>query len=323
MMSSPSSSSHSHDASPHACCLIPFPFLLLPFFCFLFFSFHLSSSPLGTGVGFLSLRGTDAVPVRVLGFWHQKLTLLSRRKKNYWKAIKQFTDSTGSLENLARQTDKNQRRLALERTAKVTPLKTARLGQCHRHRGLQPPLPLDCAEKVSTHSEDLFHSLQIPSPDTWPDLQEHGRRPSSDQKEGEGVPSQSQSWAAYLESRSQETLEIRKSHVSQTPLALNPPYSWPVGITWGKGKLWGSIQINSASSGETKYNVKCSWCFSSDSWRSYFLRPWSWTKPGAAVANVNTLCLQVLFSQLKFRLLNSIPLTSYILTLNGTRAATF
>ena len=28
-----------------------------------------------------SWRGTDAVPVRVLGFWHQKLTLLSRKKK--------------------------------------------------------------------------------------------------------------------------------------------------------------------------------------------------------------------------------------------------
>ena len=28
-----------------------------------------------------SWAGTDAVPVRVLGFWHQKLTLLSRKKK--------------------------------------------------------------------------------------------------------------------------------------------------------------------------------------------------------------------------------------------------
>lgn len=57
----------------------------------------------------------------------------------YWKALKQLTESTGSLENLARPTGKNPRRLAPEKTAKVTPLKNHSVGTVP-----SAPQPLCC-----------------------------------------------------------------------------------------------------------------------------------------------------------------------------------
>lgn len=82
--------------------------------------------------------------------------------------MEQFTDSMGSLENLAWPTGKNRRRLAAEETAKVTTLKTTQLGQCHRHHGhqlLMATAPtLYSTEKVCPGSEGSLRSLQIPSP---------------------------------------------------------------------------------------------------------------------------------------------------------------
>lgn len=110
-----------------------------------------------------SCAGTDAVPVRVLGFCHQKLTLLSRKKK-YWKAVKSLVESTGSLENLTQPTGKNQERLAPERTAKVTPLKTTQLGQCHQHYGHQP-LPATAATGLYSKSVLSLQGLDSFPPD--------------------------------------------------------------------------------------------------------------------------------------------------------------
>lgn len=101
------------------------------------------------------------------GFLTPEVDSVKPNNKKCWKAIKQFTDSTGSLENLAWPTGENQRRLAAEKTAKVTTLKTTQLGQCHGTTATSrswPPLPLYSTEKACPGSEGSLRSLQIPSP---------------------------------------------------------------------------------------------------------------------------------------------------------------
>ena len=185
------------------------------------------------------------------------------------------------MENLARPRDKNRRKLALEKTAKVTLLKTTHLGQCHRHHGHQP---------YCCHLTLLKKHALIPRVGCVP-----SRPPVQAQyllcKSTAAAPAQTkggvrvQRRALSNPSRKQEKADLKKHwrlgstmsrrhHSFQTHLTPGTQMGKSVllnGNNLGERKAIGQyIHINYAKSGKTTYKGKCRRCSSSEQWTQLF-----------------------------------------------------